>query len=692
LRTDPVAWTAFRLANAALLEQRARTVWLKGGKVAGGPQRDDSHRWWPFQIGFILLCLRGIADPASSDRVLADLLWFPTGGGKTEAYLGLIAFTIFLRRLRNPRSGGVTALMRYTLRLLTIQQFERACLLICCCEETRRRRNDLGDQPISIGLWVGRGATPNTCEQARSALNAIRQGQQVSESNPMQLQACPWCGAPLGIDQYTYEHGSRPCVRIACGEPSCDFRNGIPAYVVDECIYALRPTLLISTVDKFASLPWVEETANLFNLNSPHETPPDLIVQDELHLISGPLGTLTGLYETAIDFICGRRGATPKIVASTATIRRAANQIKGLFNRQVRQFPPPAIDGRYSFVAEEASPQKKGTRLYVGIMAPGTSHTTLLVRVYAALLQYAKDLPGADRVKDPYWTLVGYFNSLRVLGGAVLQVQDDVTDRITLLAAEAGTQERMLAEDRQIELSSRIASTEIPGSLKRMALALPDPDALDVILATNMISVGVDIDRLGLMAVMGQPQATSEYIQATSRVGRKYPGLVFTLFNSARSRDRSHYESFVAYHSALYRQVESTSVTPFSPRARDRGLHAVLVSMARLCSIPFRPNQGAAQTQTLDADLREFIDAIVLRVRAISGAEEGPTRNQLTDLVMKWRSESVAIPNLVFRDFKNPGRALLVSADDEDQQTENKFPTLWSLRDVDASSDMYLIG
>jgi hypothetical protein len=691
LRTDVLAWEAFRLANSAMLQQRARSEWLKQ-KGAGGPTLDESHVWRPFQIAFILLCIPGITNGDSEDRRIADLLWFPTGGGKTEAYLGLIAFTTFLRRLRDPKCAGVTALMRYTLRLLTIQQFERACLLICSCEAIRRSRTGLGTTPISIGLWVGRDATPNNCEQARASLVLLQQGQPVFRMNPMQLQACPWCGEKLTVANYLLRPGSQPCVVIACGTTGCEFKDGLPAYVVDETIYALRPTLLISTVDKFASLPWIEETANLFNLNSPNERPPDLIIQDELHLISGPLGTLTGLYETAIDFICSRRGPIPKVIASTATIRRASSQVRCLFNREVRQFPPPATDGRYSFFAEEASPEKKGTRMYVGLMSPGTSHATLLVRVYAALLQFCQDLPASDRVKDPYWTLVGYFNSLRVLGGAQLQVQDDVNDRITLLASEAGTVERSIGEDRQIELSSRVASTDIPDSLQRMNVSLPNPDTLDVILATNMISVGVDINRLGLMVVMGQPQATSEYIQATSRVGRQYPGLCLVLFNAARSRDRSHYESFVAYHSALYRQVESTSVTPFSSRARDRGLHAVLVSMARMCSVAFRSNAGAANTQTLAEDLRAFTDAIAARVQAIAAAEDQATRRQLDELLARWRAEAGNVTNLVFRDFRNPARALLVSADDNDQQTENKFPTLWSLRDVDASSDLYLVG
>src|SRR5258708_37272315 len=217
-----------------------------------------------------------------------------------------------------------------------------------------------------------------------------------------------------------------------------------------------------------------------------------------------------------------------------------------MFLRGARQFPPPALDAANSYFAIEGNPSTRGTRIYVGVMAPGTSQSTLMIRVYAALLQAAKDLPGSDSVRDTYWTLLGYFNSLRVLGAAKLQVQDDVTDRIAYLSSDPAMRRTVEAVD---ELTSRKESSEIGQILNDMGIKYPDPQVKDVILATNMISVGVDVDRLSLMAVMGQPQAPSEYIQATSRVGRRTTGAVFTLVNSSRSRDRSHYENFVTYHS-----------------------------------------------------------------------------------------------------------------------------------------------
>lgn len=694
LEDDDRAWAAFRLANKAMLQQRARTEWLRRGKPTQEPVEDEGVRWRPFQLAFFLLCLGGIADPESPDRNLADLLWFPTGGGKTEAYLGLIAFTVFLRRLRRKEGGGVTALMRYTLRLLTIQQFERAALLICCCEAIRASRADLGTDPISIGLWVGQGATPNSRDDTRTALNKIRTGVTPAEGNPIQLHSCPWCGAPLDHRNYWLSKHPEKLV-ISCKQTDCRYQAGIPVYLVDEDVYDYRPTLIIATVDKFASLPWRERTADLFNLPSagrPEGRRPELIIQDELHLISGPLGTLVGLYETAVDLLCTQDGVRPKVIASTATIRRAQDQARGLFNREVRQFPPPGLDARDSYFAVQAPAAERGTRLYIGLTAPGASHTTLLVRAYGALLQKADEIPAPPEVKDPYWTLVGYFNSLRVLGGARMQVQDDVTDRMGLLARQSGSNEPRCIDER-IELTSREPSGDIPRHLKAMAVTLPARNALDVILATNMISVGVDIDRLGLMVVMGQPQGTSEYIQATSRVGRRLPGLVVVLFNAARSRDRSHYESFVAYHSALYRQVEATSVTPFSARARDRGLHAVVVGLARLLVPVLRPNNAAGKILTERSALEVLNSTILSRIASAAPEELEAARSQLDQLLDQWTQRAeVGADGLVYSDRHDPARSLLIDAsqDSPTPDGDEYFATLWSLRDVDTESPLRL--
>ncbi|MGW4246260.1 helicase-related protein [Nocardia sp. NPDC004722] len=679
IEEDPHVFQAFQLANRAMMSQRAQAKWARNGRV-GKPVEDG--RWRPFQIAFILLCLDGIAEPDHADRGVADLLWFPTGGGKTEAYLGLVAFTTFLRRLRDPKDGGgVTVLMRYTLRLLTLQQFERATTLICAMEELRRADpSRLGDEQISIGMWVGSSATPNRIEDAVGSLERLRENQRVQEKNPVQLHSCPWCGTSLSAFDYSVDE-ARLQMHIRCPVSDCAFHSGLPVHVVDDCIYEAHPTLVIATVDKFASMAWREQTAALFNRDrGPDTALPELIVQDELHLISGPLGTLTGLYETAVDVAAGR----PKVIASTATIRRANDQGKQLFNRTTRQFPPAGLDARDSWFAVESPAITKATRRYLGLLAPGTSQATLLIRAYAALLHAANTVEANDEVRDAYWTLVGYFNSLRILAAADVQVRDDVVDRLEGLARRDDSIPRVHLE--QSELTSRADATEVPQRLK--ALEQRYPNALDVMLATNMISVGVDVDRLGLMAVMGQPQTTAEYIQATSRVGRLHPGLVVVLLNSMRSRDRSHYENFQGFHSALYREVESSSVTPFSARSRDRGLHAVLVSLVRLLIPTARPNEAAARIVTFRSEVEGIKKMLLERVVEVDPREYEHTEQALDDIIEWWCELAEEKPELVYEAEKRHPNALLGTHDDP--ESFERIPTLWSLRDVDAESALFL--
>ncbi|OBJ86634.1 helicase-related protein [Mycobacterium asiaticum] len=700
--SDADAGRAFRLANTAMQMQRARQDWVRGG-ADGTPGDGAEQSWRPFQIAYILLNLPGIADPDHEDRDIADLLWFPTGGGKTEAYLGLVAFTILHRRIKDSATLGVAVVMRYTLRLLTIQQFERATMLLCSLERLRQREKDLGNRPFSIGLWVGQGATPNTLLEARKSLNEIASGRELNEKNPIQLTQCPWCGNDLNENHYSVVKPPDERLRIACGNGSCDFRDGLPAYVVDQDIYRARPELVLGTVDKFAQMAWNEKVRNLFARDGVG-TPPSLIIQDELHLISGPLGSMVGLYEAAIDAACGQLTpdgiqGRPKVIASTATIRRADRQIRAVFNRRAEQFPPPGIDPDQSFFAEPAPRDLYGTREYVGVMAPGTSHATLMVRVYAAILQAAQDLPGDSETRDPYWTLLGYFNSLRVLGSANLQVEGDVRDRLQLVARRKQAEPRELRPP--VELTSRVPSADIPQTLKSLEKKVSSGGANDVVLATNMISVGVDIDRLGLMAVMGQPQSSAEYIQATSRVGRQHPGLVVTIFNSARSRDRSHYENFVPYHEALYRAVEATSATPFAARARDRGLHGVLVSLTRLVVDDLSANEAAHKVRERYDEITQMAELLAQRAEAVASDSEeaADTAKQLGELLQVWADAAESCEELQFRNSRDYEMSLLVPSDEaltnddiEYSTRETPWPTLQSMRDVDAESTLYQIS
>ncbi|MGW6485848.1 helicase-related protein [Streptomyces sp. NPDC055056] len=689
LRIKPELMRAFRLANRAMADQRARSAWVKGGRH-GSPD-PTAGRWRPFQIAFVLLCVAGIDDPEHRDRQISDLLWFPTGGGKTEAYLGLIAFTSFLRRLRKGvNGGGVTVLMRYTLRLLTLQQFERAAILLCAMENMRRHTPDLGREEFSVGMWVGRSATPNLLAEADEKLGELRANldKRLATENPVQLHACPWCGTRLDARNYEVDEDAKR-MRIRCTGVDCDFTDGLPVHLIDEAVYDARPTLVIATVDKFASMPWRPATSSLFNRDDPHDAtpPPELIVQDELHLISGPLGTLTGLYETAVDALADR----PKVIASTATIRRAADQGRHLFAREVRQFPPAGLDARDSWFAVETPREEKASRRYVGLLAPGTSQSTLLIRTYATLLHRAKQAETKDEVRDAYWSLVGYFNSLRLLSAAELQVHDDVMAYLELLADREGVPMRSIAN--YSELTSRIDASEIPTRLKGIEKKLPDEDTVDVLLATNMIAVGVDVDRLGLMAVMGQPQTTAEYIQATSRVGRAHPGLVAVMLNSGRSRDRSHYESFQHYHSALYREVESTSVTPFSARARERGLHAVIVALARILVPAARPNEGAGQVESYEHLLRGRIRSLLLeRVEAVSPDETDAVSLAFDEFVDWWCDEADINSGLLFEPRRGSRAPSLLKAYDDESADSEAWSTLWSLRDVDAESALFMEG
>jgi hypothetical protein len=687
---QPEVFSAFALANEAMAHQRARTSWIKAGRK-GKPDPQEG-RWRPFQIAFMLLCLEGIVDPAHEDRGLADLLWFPTGGGKTEAYLGLIAFTVFLRRLRDADAGGgVTVLMRYTLRLLTLQQFERATALICAMETIRRRtQSELGSVPISIGMWVGSSATPNILERAEKQLATLgmHPHKSLQRENPVQLHQCPWCGEPLDATNYKVDI---ELVRmyLRCPNSDCDFHllDGLPVHLVDEAIYAAHPTLIIATVDKFASMPWRPETGALFNRDLQDKVkPPELIVQDELHLISGPLGTLTGLYETAVDVLAGH----PKVVASTATIRRASDQVRALFDREVAQFPPAGLDSRDSWFAVEAPRTEKASRRYLGLLTPSTSQATLLIRTYAALLHAAATGEEADEIRDAYWTLVGYFNSLRLLSAAELQVRDDVQDRLEMLATQG--QAPLRKATTIIELSSRANSSEIPRYLGELDRSKPDKEVVDVLLATNMISVGVDIDRLGLMAVMGQPQTTAEYIQATSRVGRRHPGLIAVMLNSARSRDRSHYENFPAFHSALYREVESTSVTPFSARARDRGLHAVIIALTRLLIPAAAGDTDAAHINEFVKDINSTVRRMLLdRVGSVDDLEREQTAEEFDSFVESWQEAASWNPNLVYEAKRGSSSPALLDGFDNAEHSDKfaAWSTLWSLRDVDAESTLF---
>lgn len=739
LAADARVRTAFAIANRAVADAaRAR----RPGEAAPA--------WRPFQLAFLLLNLCGMADRRHPDREIADLLFFPTGGGKTEAYLGLAAFTIALRRLgaTGLLGAGVSVVMRYTLRLLTLDQLGRAAGLVCALELLRTGddyrdadgRPLLGDWPIEIGLWVGSDASPNRLggrgdPHDDTAVKRVRRYVSGRDRRaPAPIKACPWCGTALTPQSFRcVPNVERPTnLELRCASERCAFTGDrpLPVVTVDEAIYRRLPAFLIATVDKFAALPWVGEAGAFFgHVDRADEAgfygaalsgrgrplggkgahrldPPDLVIQDELHLISGPLGTVAGLYEAAIDALATRQVAgtrvRPKIVASTATVRRADEQIRALFDRHdTRIFPPPGIDRRDSFFARtRAESPEDPARWYVGIAAAGRGPRLVFLQALVTLLAGAQGcadaLPAGDASADPYLTALCYFNALRELGGARRIVDDEVTARAAHYGAE---RRRAEPADRPFgnrtlgsveELTSRVSTDDVAAAKRRLEARFGQQDGadpVDVALATNMISVGLDIDRLGLMLVQGQPKTAAEYIQATSRVGRHpaRPGLVVVVLNVHRPRDRMHFEQFGHFHDTFYRAVEATSVTPWSARALDRALAAVVVAIARHLDPALTPGEAAAALEHSPGTRAAVVDHLARRAPA-------PLREHVAALVAglldDWAAVAAAQSGAGgrFTYADRPHRLLhppLDPARDNLDAAHRRFQAGWSMRDVE---------
>ena len=788
---EPDIRDAFAIANRTMAAAARQRYGVMQGLNADDPSLRPPA-WRPFQLAFLLMNLIGIARPndpqvdPKRERDNVDLLFFPTGGGKTEAYLGLAAFTLVMRRFRHggsPQAGGLSVLMRYTLRLLTLDQLGRASTLICALELERQRQPEkLGSWPFEIGLWVGQAGTPNRMgakgnnneSTARLRVRAYNDGK--TTIKPIPIDACPWCGVEFGKRSLL---DPKPCgtagvfnllrqgrpdgenpeeLRVACLNRDCAFkgtsgRNYLPLVAVDDMIYRRLPAFLIATVDKFASLPWEGRSGKLFGkathvldgqgFYGPADgddaskgvrladrlDPPDLVIQDELHLISGPLGSMAGLYEAVIDELCSRAGLgphdqlRPKIVASTATVRRASEQMRALFGRNESSiFPAPGPDRRDSFFAVTVPADQVPARLYVGLSAPGRNVKALLLRASLALMSSAQlawkaaekgrtaqrrrgESPGPNPA-DPYMTLLGYFNTIKELGISRRLIEEELTSQL----ATHGERQRIgdsseRSANRKIanipmELTSRVSTTEVSTTKDRLARSFDDRERVDVALATNMISVGLDITRLGLMLMLGQPKTTAEYIQASSRVGRDSdkPGLVVVLLNPNRPRDRSHYEHFAHSHDVFYRDVEATSVTPFSERALERGLPAITVALARHLSDQLTPSSRAGDVEAL-AEVREAVAEALRRRVAIAlvhapadaDAQATSVAEQVRHIVDDWcaiaqrhgrmeygREDGVLPPLL-----RTPLDPQLLELEDE---REKQFKANRSLRDVEPSA------
>lgn len=742
--SDAEALRCFRFMNRVMRDQRIASqvaaaraadtgLSIEGAQKIVAARGASAASWRPFQLAFILMQLAALTDSAapvrsSEHQSKVELLFFPTGGGKTEAYLGLAAYTFAIRRRQGvvasahgPLDGrdGVAVLMRYTLRLLTAQQFQRATALVCAAELARIEDEETwGAEPFRIGLWVGTDVSPKRFEEADEQLKKANEGFG-HRLTVLQIQRCPWCGTPItGAQVKADAHYRR--VLVHCGDElsRCPFSKGgvvsegLPVLTVDEEIYRLTPAFVIATVDKFARLAREGEAAALFGFVSrrcgrhgyvhadyakcevagshPAKNglpaavvapvgrlrPPDLIIQDELHLITGALGTAVGLFEVAVETLSSWETAEgspvkPLIVASTATVRNAQEQVRGLYGRQVEIFPPQVLDVADTFFSQEVPIDDSNPgRRYIGVSAQGVRLSSAEIRVAEVLLssgQLLLDKAGA--AADPYMTLVGYFNATRELAGMARYVADDVQSRVKRPRKGSGFPSRRGASFGLLktgELTSRIASSEIGATLDRLGVEF-DPgydttvalhqrlhdrkegqetprrteadSPFDVVLATSMLQVGVDVQRLGLMLVVGQPKNTAEYIQASSRVGRdpsERPGLVVSLGNWARPRDLAHFEQFRHYHETFYAQVEALSVTPYSPTSLARGIDGLLVSVARVVQAAVPGGLSPEREAWRINDQREAVEAIAekLKKRIAAAALDPAAAKRANDLLL----------------------------------------------------------
>ena len=705
---------AFQLAQEAMIMQMEHSgTELGGGRKAPQyapemPEKDtyltSDRKWYPFQLAYIILCLSSVVDANDKDRPEVDLIWASTGSGKTEAYLTLAAISIIYRRLKEKtKYGGTVVITRYTLRLLTIQQFERTARLVCALEKLRRSNKIPREEPITIGLWIGSSQTPNSFADAIDWQKELFEDPKGSSS--FQLDACPWCGTQITPEEASpqSEFGFRATndsFNFNCLNKGCEFHEHLPIQVIDEALYINPPTILIGTVDKFARLAWEEKAGNFFG--SDNRLPPSLIIQDELHLLSGPLGSTTGIYEAGLSTLCELRGQAPKILASTATIREAEAQIQAIYGRSSLLFPPAGLDSRDSYFTREN--RNRPGRTYIGILCPSKTGTTAKVWTSAILLQSNAEINYEnDEEQDAYWTLVAYHNSKRELGASVTDGIDSIPGRLKFLyppvpdesegndGPSEERKERILSPDQVMELSANIPSARIPDALARLSSQMHEEDAVGFAPCTNMFSVGVDVQRLGLMLVVGQPMQASEYIQATSRVGRgKTPGVVVSLFSPTKPRDRSHYEQFRSFHGALYRWVEPTSVTPFSLASRQRSLAAVFVILIRH-GLKFAKNSDAAKFHEIPTnDVENIISLLCEHCKRSDPEETENLRIHLHRLADEWkeRSQNNDLPDFSYS-ARGGGsdRTLLKNFGDK----YGMWPALNSLRNVDVESPLEII-
>lgn len=727
------AYKAFQLANTAIYIQMFQSEWHFNKKdgfevferngnlqlnfndyaTTNFPNGKGEPSWRPFQLAFILQCIPSFVEANSTDKDLVDLLYFPTGGGKTEAYLAVSAFLIFWRRFSFPTQyDGVNIIIRYTLRLLSAQQFERATKLILACEFIRQNQKGLGSEKISIGFWIGNATIPNSIERAKDRYKFLLKklndpnfdGKKAI--NPFQLTNCQWCNSKIisriNNNDATYSVGHRITNHLQshCLNPKCNYnetKGGLPIVLVDDDIYHKPPTVLFGTVDKFAALAWKGEATTLFNYRENRK--PELIIQDELHLLNGPLGSLVGLFENVILSLCSNENQRPKIIASTATVKNVAEQIKGLYGREARIFPQYATNSDDTFFSKTLEESK---RKYIGILPTGKTTVMTNLQLLSALLYARLEIweQSADKKDaDQFWTLLSYFKSLKEIGRFSNKISSELKPIIQQLQVRRLKNQGDLTYNywklsyRNLELTSRIPNERIKKNLDKLDIqfdgSLKDHKAYDLVLATNMISVGLDVGRLGIMVMNGMPPNTAEYIQASSRVARKNEGLVATMFDPFNTRDLSYFEDFVQFHKTFYKQVEPLSVTPFADSALDKMLFTLMVAYFRH-KMNFAANNMASafiQTNVKTQLQNQFPE--LFRNHPFAAQEFTNIILKIENFIQNWQYRIDAVNDLKFFWYQHPRESLMKSVQDK-RNDEDVLVAMQSMRNVEPNAEVFI--
>jgi len=691
LLINPDALEAFRLANMSIWKSQTSSSLSAEHKI-------DNFQWRPFQFAFQLINIEGIIDKNHESREIVDLAWFPTGGGKTEAYLGLIALLSFYRRLKPETAiveqeySCIHTIMRYTLRLLTADQASRLVRAIGAMNNIADS-NQIGQKngfiPFRLGMWIGKDSSPNvffrdsrypTISAKDIIDNAISQNP-IGDVPISIFKKCPWCGGNDIGDQKNYSiqerawSNGRPTLHVSCENSECPFNDELPFTCIDEDIYLNPPTILLSTADKFIQIAY-NKAANSIKFNNQYDLidgskytirrmlgfeksengppPPELIIQDELHLLTGPLGTIAGLFETALDFAwletCDQHRL--KYIAATATIRGADRDVGLMYGRNLNIFPPPILKASDNFFAEEVPVNEISGRLHLAIQTPFGKALTSTEQPAASILQCIGSLRSngiKDNLLDPYWTLVMYYNSLRELGGGQSSLSQNIPRWM-----ENFSKDNIKRELRKnIELTSRRSSSELSQHRSDLSNKLgAQPGTVDVLSTSNMFQVGIDISRLGTMMIIGQPRSNSEYIQSSGRVGRgsNNPGLVLSVLRSTFPRDQSHYELFRSFHQEFYRHVDRTSITPFSQRALDRAFETTLMMFLRMSFKKLSKNEDAQNIARMRG-LRS--DAILSFDKLVKVIEKRMIDFEADDMDIRIIRDSVSTMSRQFKQFQN---------------------------------------